>query len=221
MTIATLIDKQDSSELVRTQIATILAAETVAQQSLATAASEDPRLWALRVFEERDNPWTEFLEAAQSGAEQIDVAPIVSVRLDSWSLDPRASNQINLQTQDVRYFIDCFGYGVAEDSAGGHEPADYRAALEAQRAAKLARNILIAGEYTYLGLRGTVGRRRVVSGQSMTIDQEGSLSVSVVRLTLEARVTNTTPQISPFTIGGIDIDVTSLTTGEILAQIST
>ena len=59
--IAELIDKQDNSEIVRDQIAAILATEVANQQALATADGKDPADYKLRIYTERSNPWEAFL----------------------------------------------------------------------------------------------------------------------------------------------------------------
>ena len=56
-TLPSLIDKQDSFEIVRDQIAGILYENQLAQQALAVTAGKDPALWELRVFTEATNPW--------------------------------------------------------------------------------------------------------------------------------------------------------------------
>lgn len=47
MTLQALIDKQDSVEIIRDQIAAILVQEIANQQALAIADSKDPALWTL------------------------------------------------------------------------------------------------------------------------------------------------------------------------------
>lgn len=223
MTIAELIDKQDGSEAVRDAIATILATETAAQQVLAPLADpvQDARLYALRVFKERTQPWTEFVAASQRRDEQIDVAPIVNVRFESANIDRGSSNAIDCQTYDGRFYVDCFGYGVAEGEGTGHIPGDRRAALEAQRAARLVRNILMAGRYTYLGDRDLVGRRLITSLESLDVEPpEEGVNVKAVRLVLEVRYLETAPQVQADVSGGLDIDITSLADGEVLAEVS-
>ena len=57
-----LIDKEDTFEIVRNQIALILANESASQVALATTAGKpDPNLWALKVYTERSNPWEQAL----------------------------------------------------------------------------------------------------------------------------------------------------------------
>jgi hypothetical protein len=60
--IGKLITRPKNFTVVRDQIAAILKSETLGQQALAAAAEEDPRLWTLRVFTERSNPWGVWLD---------------------------------------------------------------------------------------------------------------------------------------------------------------
>lgn len=161
--ITELIDKQDSFEIIRDEIAAILATETASQQALATAAGKDPNDWKLRVYLERSNPWEVFLN------EHNDRSPLVNVWYDNSSFDGRTSNTVERQKSESVFNIDCFGFGMSRNVAGGgHKAGDKEAALEVQRALRLVRNILMAGTYTYLGLRGLVWSRWP---QSVTVFQ--------------------------------------------------
>ena len=63
-----LIDKQDSFEIVRDQIAAILKTEITSQIALATTAGKpNPDDWKLRIFSERANPWEQFLNGPTGG----------------------------------------------------------------------------------------------------------------------------------------------------------
>ena len=77
MTIPTLIDKQDTFEIVRDQIATILVTEIVSQQALAVADGKDPDLWKVRIYTERSNAWEQFLEVPP-----VDESPICNIWYD-------------------------------------------------------------------------------------------------------------------------------------------
>lgn len=150
-----LIDKQDGFEIVRDKIAAILAAEIASQQALATAAGEDPDLWKVRIYSERGNAWEQWLPA-----DPTDTSPFCNVWYDSSNFPEGMSNVVARQKSESIYNLDCYGYGVAsDDPAGGHNPGDKEAVLEAHRALRLVRNIIMAAEYTYLGLQGTVWQR--------------------------------------------------------------
>ena len=158
--ILSFIDKQDTIELVRDQVAAILKVELENQQTLAPEGVLMPR-----VFIERSRPWGEFLSAPEAAA------PILNVWIDNANYDGASSNVVERQRADVTINIDGYGYGVSVDDGdpeGGHTPSDLASALEAQRAARFARNILMASHYVYLGMRGVVWKRWT---QSLTFFQ--------------------------------------------------
>ncbi len=161
MTLA-LIDKQDNFEIVRDQIASILAVETANQQQLADLAGKDPSLWKLRIFVERNLPWGEFQALIVA-----DESPLVNIWFDNTNYDKAGSNTNKRQKSVTTYNIDCIGFGIAaDDVGGGFTPGDFAASENTQRAIRLVRNILMASENRYLQLRGVVGD---VWPQSITV----------------------------------------------------
>lgn len=221
--IDTLIDKFDNFELVRDEIAAILAVESESQQIAAALGGEDPRLWALRVFIERSNPWSEF-QAAESTAteEQVDATPIVNVWFDESAIDPKRSNQVERQTTEGTFNIDVYGYAVSEEAltAGGdptHIPGDEGAARARDRAVRLVRNILMAGAYTYLGMRGVVGRRQWQSIKTFEpqLEDRPVQRVRAARLALRVDFNEFSPQVQgqPFEL--LHLTVKRKETGEV------
>lgn len=198
MTIAALIDKQDTAEVVRDQIAAILALETAAQVALATAAGKtNPEDWKLRVYRERSNPWENL--PGHNG----DNSPLVNVWWDASSFEMAASNIVERQKAAATINIDCYGYGKSADvPAGGHTAGDQNAAEAVQRAVRLVRNILMAAEYTYLGLRGTVWRRWVDS-ITMFQPQQNNQNVHHIvaaRVSFRVEFNEFSPQVPPETL---------------------
>lgn len=179
MTIQTLIDKQDNAEIIRDQIAAILAVEVAAQKALAVLEAKDPALWDLRVFQERSNPW----ENADD-----DYRPIVNVWWESASVFAPASNVVERQTYTGVFNVDVYGFGLSRSDGAGHTPGDQNAAEEAQRAVRLVRNILMSSIYTYLGLRGLVGRRMIDAITIFQPQQDGNNVAQVVGARLSLRV---------------------------------
>lgn len=194
--IEALIDKQDTAEIVRDQIAAVLAIETASQVILAKAAGKpDPDAWALRVYQERSNAWDNLT------AEQDDRAPVVNVWWDSSAFDMSRGNVVERQTASGVFNIDCYGYGrSADDPAGGHTAGDRAAAESAQRAARLVRNILMAAGYTYLGLpRGTVSRRWVdsISMFQPQQDAQNERQIVAARVSFRVEFNEFSPQVTP------------------------
>lgn len=229
--ITTLINKRDSSEIVGETIASILKLEETNQQALAAAerviaeaepipdpeliAALDPRLWALRVFLERANPWAEFEECP----DQLDATPIVNVSFDSGDFPKGGGNVVDRQQSEGTFHIDCYGYGVSEGDDTGHQPGDERAALEAQRAARLVRNILMSAHYTYLGFAPPrlVGRRWVDSIQMFQpqLETRPVSHVMAARLTFSVSYVETSPQVAGEALESISANILRADNGEV------
>lgn len=192
-----LIDKQDTFEIVRDEIVAILVTEIASQQALAiTAGKPNPEEWKLRIFKERANPWEQFLNAPVA-----DTSPLVNVWYDNSNFVEAKSNIIERQNAVATYNIDCYGYGVSKtDGGSGHIPGDRDAALAAQRALRLVRNILMAAEYTYLGtLRGIVWQRWVQAVTVFQPQQEAQNVQNIVGARIAFRVSfnEFSPQVVP------------------------
>lgn len=214
-----LIDKVDTFEILRDQIASILLLETQSQQALAVAASppRDPYLWALRVFSERSNPWGEFQDLPDD-VERDPVQPIVNVWWNGLQFDQSASNVVERQKGTSTFYVDCYAYATSEDiSGGGHRPGDQLAALEAHRAVRLVRNILMAATYTYLGLRGTVWRRWISAIDMMQPEQDAHAAqrIGCARLTLQVDHSEFSPQVSGEPLELLSVGVKRAETGEL------
>lgn len=213
--ITELIDKQDSFEIIRDQIAAILVTEVANQMQLATDGGKDPNDWKLRVYKERSNPWEQLLN------EQVDRSPIVNVWFDNTNFDPGAGSTVERQKTEGVFNIDCYGYGLSEDEpGGGHKPGDREAALEVHKAIRLVRNILMAASYTYLGLRGLVWQRWP---QSITVFQpqlDGRQMQQIVGARVAFRVVfnEFSPQVTPETLELLSVTVDELETGELLVN---
>lgn len=194
MAITTLITERDASEIIRDKIASILLTEQASQQALAANAAENPEQWRLRIFLERSNPWAEFLDAQR---DDIDTTPLVNVSLDNFNVDTGKSNTVSRQKHTAVFHIDCYGFGVSSEDSSGHEAGDERAALEAQRAVRLVRQILMAATYATLDLTGVVWQRML---QSVTFFQPSAESRTVqhvvgARMAFEVQYNELSPQV--------------------------
>jgi hypothetical protein len=215
--IPTLIDTLDAFEVVRDKIALILTTEIASQQALATAAGKDPDLWKLRIFVERNAPWEEYLNLEPGS----DRSPLVNITWFESDNDPSTGNLSSNQTSTTKFWIDCYGYGRAASTAEGQLPGDEDSALEAARAARLVRNILMAGEYLHLGLRGTVASRRITRRTSYK-PQSGDnaiQNITFVRIELEVRHIEVSPQVAEAVLQEISAVIYRGATGEILATV--
>jgi hypothetical protein len=215
MTISTLIDKQDTFEIVRDRIAAILTTEIASQMQLATDAGKDPNDWKLRIFTERSNPWEEFLN------EPVDISPLVNVWFDNSGFDPSKSNVVERQASETVYNIDCYGYGRSrDDGATGHIPGDREASFEVQRALRLVRNILMSAEYTYLALRGTVWHRmpQSITAFQPQLDARQMQQIVGARLAFRVIFNEFSPQVEPVDLELLSVDVIRTEDGEIVLE---
>lgn len=212
-----LIDKQDNFEIIRDQIAAILLTEIISQIALATTAGKpNPDDWKLRIFTERANPWEQFLQAPV-----VDTSPLVNVWYDNSNFDENSSNTFERQKAVGIFNIDCYGYGISADDGGsGHTPGDKAAALEVQKALRLCRNILMAAEYAYLGMRGLVWKRWPQSVTVFQPQQDGQTVQRVIgaRLALQVEFNEFSPQVAGEDLEFISIDVIRAEDGEIVLE---
>lgn len=210
--ITTLIDKLDTFEIVRNKIAQILADESAAQVVLATDAGKpDPNEWKLRVFIERATPWDDYADGDL----------IVNVWFDTASVDESSSDTVELQTMRGTFNIDVIGFGVSKAGGPGQIPGDEIAALNAQRGLRLVRNILMAWAYTYLDLRGVVGKRMPQSIETFQPQLNNRAETHAVgtRLALGVRYEEFSPQFEPATLQEIGTTIERAEDGSVLAQV--
>lgn len=215
--IQSLIDKVDSFELVRDQIAAILKSESEGQMRLARTASKDPNLWRLRVFTERSAPWQAFKDDA--GFQE----PIVNVWFENATPVRPSSNVISHQEMQGTFHIDCYGFGVDQMTSTGQRSADDLAARECHRALRLVRNIIMSGYYALLGFptestftpeQKMAGMRQVVMSRfpgSTTVyqptqDDQPVARVCAVRFDLEVNYNETSQEYV-----GVPLEILALT----------
>lgn len=215
-----LIDKQDSFEIIRDQIAGILVSESTSQQTLAVSLGKDPNQWKLDVYLERSNPWEKFLNPDFLKSDELDSIPIVNVWYDNGNFDMSSSNISERQKSVGTFNIDCYGFGFTKDDpSSGHIPGDRTAALEAQRTIRLCRNILMAATYTYLDLRGLVWRRWVQSINVFQPELDGRAAQKIVgaRMAFQVEYNEFSPQVTPVELELVSIVVDD-NTGRVLIE---
>lgn len=212
--IQTLIDKQDTFEIVRDKIAQILANERDNQLVLAANAGRDVSLWDFDVYAERSNPWEQFLNS------QVDVKPIVNVWYESSNVDSRASNSVARQKVDASFNIDICGFGISKRTDSGHSSGDEVAAKEAHRTIRLVRNILMSSIYTRLDLRGVVWDRSLqsISVMQPEIDPASVQKIVGARMSLNVSFSEFSPQYDGDDLCEIGVTLLHGDSGEVLAQ---
>lgn len=211
--IQTLIDKQDSFEIIRDQIAAILAQEVTSQKQLATDAGKDPALWDFKVYTERSNPWESYLN------DIAELTPIVNVWYDNSVFSETQSNIVEKQATDGIFNIDCYAVANSSDNvAGGHNPGDKEAAFAVQRVLRLVRNILMSAEYTYLGLRGLVWQRwpQTVTAFQPQQDRANVRPVIAARIGFRVKFNEFSPQISGNVLELLSAQVSRAEDGQVL-----
>lgn len=211
MVLASLIDKQDSFEIVRDQIAGILRTELLNQQALAVTAAEDPLDWTMDVYIERDFPIEKWLNAAPQLT--ADTVPSVSISIEiATRSDKSSSVPAGKQVYQVTYLIDVLARGVmADDPGGGHISADHAAHVNCQAAVRLVRNILSATIYRRLNLPTVVwGHPHFASfeyGQAPVEDPRADISVWNGRGRFLVTMIEFSPEFTADTLELIRIDV--------------
>jgi len=185
--ITTLINKQDSNEIVRDQLAAILAIEVSNQRALAAIEELDPDDFSFSVYIEHAKPW----ESSEM--------PLVNVVFDSDRFDNKNSNTIDRQRATGTFFIDCYAKKETTDCY----PGDELSSREADRIGRLIRNIIMAGEYTYLclgtreyPLGGIVSRRYIPRREKFQPDTRNEAYENIIacRLTVEVDYDEFSPQ---------------------------
>lgn len=223
--IETLIGLEEKFHLVGQQIAAILELESAGQQALAAQQGKDASDWKLRVFYESTNPIAEWLEPPEEDqGSNYDRSPIVHVSFDNDSFDKAKGNVVEKQSADGVWNIDVFGLGITALLGGSeHKPGDVEAANARNRGAAICRSILMSAHYTYLDLRGIVGRRWFASRSTFTpTNGDGSPAqhIAAMRLALEVHfVEQLTPQHQGVTLETIGLTVKRAGTGELLTYV--
>lgn len=210
-----LINKTDYFEQVREAVASILVAETTRQQALAVSAGLDPALWKFRVFVERSNPWDIFLDSE-------DNSPVVNIRFDNFNTDLSKSNLTDRQQVTTRINVDVFAYAQSEETQAGHTAGDEQAARNAQATARYCRNILMHDDNKYLGLRGIVGKRWLVSLTTFDMPQNNPAiqRVQGARLSLDVDHLELAVQGTENVCEMVNVKIYYAADGELIAEIN-
>ncbi len=217
--ITSLIDKQDNYEIIRDLVAQILVDEVANQVSLASG-EPDPSLWDFSIFTERSNP---FILARAAAGGITGEKEIANVWLDNAVFVD--GNVVDRKQPSTTINIDCVSVKSSSNNAGGGvtQSADERASLDAERIGRLVRNILMADVYTYLTLRGVVGKRWISRMQKFQPDRDDQPVENAMgfRVVLEVSHLEFSPQATP---NDLDLIVTEIrrdeVSGEVLASVT-
>jgi hypothetical protein len=206
-----LLAKNDNIELIRNQIAGILKIETENQYSLAVKqGAADSRDYKIGVFVERARPWE-----LTGNSENKNPFPLINVSLSGYNGE--AGSAQSEKKYKATFYIDCYGCGNLNNTSGDD---DSLATIRAWKTARIARNILMSSYYTYLGLRGTVFKRGILSIQTGNPSNmpESAVAVITCRISFVVDFSEKSPQEGGVLFEGMAFRAVS-ENGEILIDI--
>jgi hypothetical protein len=191
--ITTLINKYDNCEILRDEVAAILAIEVANQKVLAVAEGERADDYSFDVYTERSSPW-ELIE--DENGKIIRQSPLVNVYLESENADGSMLTTIDSMAYDCNITIDCLAAKVHKVVGRLRYAGDELAARDVQRIARLIRNILMSPLYYKLNMPEVVHYRRI---ESITMFQPNfgdrpAQSVVGARINLKVSITENVPQ---------------------------
>lgn len=207
MEINRLLSDPDNVEIVRDQVAGILALELENQYNLALEDEDlkKPEDYKVKVYIENDEPW-----AVQ---DEENPFPAINVSFDHYTIDTDDGSKDRII--NALYYIDCYTAGNYD----GEGLAGRVAKIKSMKVARLVRNILQAANYRYLKLRGIVNSQSITECNSGVIkDPAGAVKVGVQRIKLEVELFEDSPQIERDNLEIMDFTCRT-TTGEVLLNI--
>jgi hypothetical protein len=202
-----LLEAPDNVEKIRDQIAGILKLETVRQYQKAQELNlENARDYLIGVYLEKDRPWQ--LTENSDGANPF---PLVNVQLMGYKKDNDPGSTVKRQKYIAEYVIDCYARGQMDNPDGD----DTDATKKAWALGRKIRNILMAGFYSYLGMRDIVRRREVIEALTSTPTEvtgnidDSAISVTICRILFCVHTFEDSPQIHPGDFEGITFTATT------------
>lgn len=198
----TLQNEPDSIEIIRDQIAALLAVDFAHQAELAAEAGvKSKRDYDVSVYVENENP----LQYVDDEEPESNPFPCVNVSVDS-SGNERGTGSVNKQSMVATIFLDAYATG----NTGSSEDFGMRAGLKAWKTARLCRRILRAEKNTFFRLRGIVGN---VGWKFQAFEPDNSQSAIRVRI---VRITLTVPYVEDVEIteGVLDWEINGIITDE-------
>jgi len=193
-----LLTERDNAEKIRDTIAFILKDE-IENQKILAAENKEKDDFDINVFIENARPWN----LANEDNNQF---PLINVCLQQISKDDKPGSTINKQKCTAVFNIDCWGCGNGKNN---DLPDDYLSTIRAWKTARIARNILMAGFYSYLGIRDIVRKREIVSMNTI-IPQglpESAISVTACRIVFEVETFEESPQAEPTVLEALSLIV--------------
>lgn len=172
----TLLNEPDNIELIRDQIAALLAVDFAHQAELAAEAGvKSKRDYDVAVYVENENP----LQYVDDEEPESNPFPCVNVSVDS-SGNGSGTGSVNKQSMVATIFLDAYATG----NTGSSEDFGMRAGLKAWKTARLCRRILRAEKNTFFRLRGIVGNVGWKFQAFEPDNVQSAIRVRIVRITL-------------------------------------
>jgi hypothetical protein len=205
-----LLTDKDNSEKIRDAIAVILASELKKQSELAQEKQiDDKEDFNIKTYIEHGRPWFLYSNGNYS-------FPIVNVCLQETAPDTAPGSTANNVKYIGQYFIDCYGCGNSRNEGENEDmPDDYLSAMRAWKTARIVRNILMSGFYTYLGMRDIV-RKREVKKMTTIIPKnlaDSAISITAARIVFEVSFFEKSPEATPVVLD--EISFVSRNDGEV------
>lgn len=192
-----LLDTPDNIEIIRDQISKILVLELDNQYQLALAASDPAATdYYVDIFVEND----ELLQLLQ----EENSFPLVNITLQNTVIIKKGSSSINIRKMLATFFVDCYTTGNLNSGSftgtGG--------VIRGWKLGRLIRNILSAGDYTYLKLRKIVGSKTITKMETVFPNfVSGSIKVCMCRIELVVEYDEFSPQTNGSDLEGIAVAV--------------
>jgi hypothetical protein len=184
------LGERDNIEIIRDMLAYILKVECVHQQDLAEKRDvEDARDYKIGVYLEKERPW-------QLTEDEIEYNPfpLININLLQIKQADKPGSIVSEKKYIAHFAIDCYGCG--NRTSGDN---DQIASLRAWKTARIVRNILMAGCYTYLGLQSLVKSREITEIQAIVPSNRytntSSVAITVCRIILQVMYVEDSPQV--------------------------
>jgi hypothetical protein len=174
------INTPDMAEIVRDQIAAILSLEIQNQYMMAQDMDiKSIKDLDINIYVENGRPY-------EISGDKVPMR-FVNILLPKVTL-LSGNSRLGNQKEQATIWIDCAACGNDSGNFRDEKSATFRA----WRIARIVRRILMSDAYTYLGLRGTVGSRVIVSMEAgapekTEIEKDAALAFVVVRMSLEVQ----------------------------------
>ena len=179
-----LLNKQDNAEIIRDRIAAILKLELSNQKKIADENKniKDKKDFNINVYLENSRPWDLI-----SNSENKNPFPLINVCLQETTEAQKPGGSSKTKYTGL-YLIDCYGCGNTQPKdAEEYIADDSLSTIRAWQTARVVRSILMSGFYAYLGMRGTVMKRRIskITAIIPTGLDGSAVSVTACRINLE------------------------------------